>query len=115
MRGLKQLRCAQVISTGHAFVHNIRRGHYELGTEEVVKLRVRAAFDELAWRSDQPGLTISPTPTSHNATGPVIHLDATLSQQFFHVSVGEPVAQVPANRDRDQIRREAEPREAGPR
>jgi hypothetical protein len=40
MRGLKQLRCAQVISTGHAFVHNIRRGHYELGTEEVVKLRV---------------------------------------------------------------------------
>jgi transposase-like protein len=70
MRGLKQLRCAQVISTGHAFVHNIRRGHYELGTEEVVKLRVRAAFDELAWRSDQPGLTISPTPTSHNATGP---------------------------------------------
>jgi transposase, IS6 family len=48
MRGLKQLRCAQVISTGHAFVQNIRRGHYELGTEEVVKLRVRAAFDELA-------------------------------------------------------------------
>ncbi len=45
----------------------------------------------------------------------VIHLDATLNQQFFHVSVGEPVAQVPANRDRDQIRREAEPREAGPR
>ena len=47
MRGLKQLRCAQVISTGHAFVHNIRRGHYELGTEEVIKLRVQAAFDEL--------------------------------------------------------------------
>jgi transposase, IS6 family len=44
MRGLKQLRCAQVISAGHAFVQNIRRGHFELGT---VKLRVRAAFDEL--------------------------------------------------------------------
>jgi IS6 family transposase len=47
MRGLKQLRCARVISAGHAFIQNIRRGHYELGTEEVVDLRVLAAFDEL--------------------------------------------------------------------
>jgi transposase-like protein len=48
MRGLKQLRCAQVISAGHAFVRNLRRSHYELGTEETVNLRVLAAFDELA-------------------------------------------------------------------
>ena len=48
MRGLKQLRCARVISAGHAFIQNIRRGHYELGTEETVTLRLRAAFDELA-------------------------------------------------------------------
>jgi transposase, IS6 family len=47
-RGLKQPRCARVISPGHAFIQNIRRGHYELGTEEVVNLRVLAAFDELA-------------------------------------------------------------------
>jgi IS6 family transposase len=47
MRGLKQLRCAQVISAGHAFIQNLRRGHYELGTEETVNLRVLAAFDEL--------------------------------------------------------------------
>ena len=47
MRGLKQLRCAQVISAGHAFVQNIRRGHYELGTEETANIRVLAAFDEL--------------------------------------------------------------------
>ena len=47
MRGLKQFRCAQVISAGHAFLQNIRRGHYELGTEEVENLRVLAAFDEL--------------------------------------------------------------------
>jgi transposase, IS6 family len=47
MRGLKQLRCAQVITTGHAFIQNIRRGHYELGAEETVNLRVLAAFDEL--------------------------------------------------------------------
>ncbi|MCA1835866.1 MAG: transposase, partial [Actinobacteria bacterium] len=31
MRGLHTLRSAHVISTGHAFVQNIRRGHYELG------------------------------------------------------------------------------------
>ena len=47
MRGLKQLRCARVISAGHAFIQNIRRGHYELGADETVNLRVRAAFDEL--------------------------------------------------------------------
>ncbi len=51
MRGLKQLRCARVICAGHAFIQNIRqnirRGHYELGTEEPVNLRVLAAFDEL--------------------------------------------------------------------
>jgi hypothetical protein len=48
MRGLKQLRCARVISAGHAFIQNIRRGHYELGTEEVVNRRILAAFGELA-------------------------------------------------------------------
>jgi transposase-like protein len=47
MRGLKQLRCARVITAGHAFIQNIRRGHYELGAEETVNLRVPAAFDEL--------------------------------------------------------------------
>ncbi|MDQ3903971.1 MAG: hypothetical protein M3300_00615, partial [Actinomycetota bacterium] len=34
-------------SAGHAFIQNIRRGHYELATEETVNLRVLAAFDEL--------------------------------------------------------------------
>ena len=48
MRGLKQLRCARVISAGHAFIQNIRRGHYELGVDEAATLRVAAAFDELA-------------------------------------------------------------------
>jgi IS6 family transposase len=48
MRGLKKLRCAQVISAGHAFIQNIHRSHYELGTEEVVNLRVLTAFTELA-------------------------------------------------------------------
>ena len=46
MRGLKQLRCARVISAGHAFIQNLRRGHYEL-VEQPTTLRVMAAFDEL--------------------------------------------------------------------
>jgi IS6 family transposase len=47
MRGLKQLRCARVITTGHAFIQNIRCGHYELGIEEPLNLRVLTAFTEL--------------------------------------------------------------------
>lgn len=70
MRGLKQLRCAQVISAGHAIIQNIRRGHYELGIEEVENLRVQAAFTSWPWQSDQPKLTISPALTAHNATAP---------------------------------------------
>ena len=47
MRGLKRLRCARVIAAGHAFVQNIRRGHYELGVEQPTTLRVTGAFTEL--------------------------------------------------------------------
>jgi hypothetical protein len=36
-----------VISAGHAFIQNIRRGHYELGIEKSTTLRVMAAFTEL--------------------------------------------------------------------
>ena len=48
MRGLKQDRSARVIIVGHAFVQNVRRGHYELAVEEPVNRRVAVAFDELA-------------------------------------------------------------------
>jgi transposase-like protein len=48
MRGLKRLRCARVISTGHAFIQNLRRGHYELGVETHPKRSLLAAFTELA-------------------------------------------------------------------
>ncbi len=33
MRGLKQLRSTRVISAGDAFIQNVRRGHYELGSD----------------------------------------------------------------------------------
>ena len=47
MRGLKQDRSARVIIAGHAFVQNLRRGHYELAVEEPTNRRVAVAFDEL--------------------------------------------------------------------
>jgi hypothetical protein len=37
-----------VIIAGHAFVQNIRRGHYELGVDASAPLRVSEAFVELA-------------------------------------------------------------------
>jgi transposase, IS6 family len=48
MRGLKGLRSARVISAGHAFVQNLRRGHYELSMELHPQQQLPAAFTELA-------------------------------------------------------------------
>jgi transposase, IS6 family len=48
MRGLKTDHAARIIIAGHAFIQNIRRGHYELGVADTVTLRVMAAVDELA-------------------------------------------------------------------
>jgi transposase-like protein len=48
MRGLKQDRSARVVIAGHAFVQNVRRGHYELAVEEPVNRRAAVAFEELA-------------------------------------------------------------------
>ena len=48
MRGLQTDRTASVIIRGHAFMQNLRRGHYELGADARPGLTVAAAFDELA-------------------------------------------------------------------
>ena len=49
MRGLKTDRTATVIIEGHAFIQNLRRGHYELGVDaRTDRLRCAAAVDELA-------------------------------------------------------------------
>jgi transposase-like protein len=47
MHGLKQDHSARVIISGHGFVQNLRRGHYELAVAEPVNRRVAVAFDEL--------------------------------------------------------------------
>ncbi len=48
MRGLKTFRSARILATGHAFVQNLRRGHYDIVTDAPVHHRLPAAFDELA-------------------------------------------------------------------
>jgi hypothetical protein len=48
MRGLRTDKTAQVIIAGHAFMQNLRRGHYEVAVDTPPALRVAAAFAELA-------------------------------------------------------------------
>jgi IS6 family transposase len=48
MRGLKTVASAQLVCLGHAFVQNLRRGHYELGLEAAAERRLLEAFAELA-------------------------------------------------------------------
>ncbi len=48
MRGLKRTRTASVVIAGHAFMQNLRRGHYELGIEALPGMTIPAAFAELA-------------------------------------------------------------------
>jgi len=47
MRGLKTDRTASVVIRAHAFVQNVRRGHYKLGIEASPVFRLATAFDEL--------------------------------------------------------------------
>jgi hypothetical protein len=44
VRGLRTDRSASTLIRGHAFVQNVRRGHYELGIEarrQCLRLRIR--------------------------------------------------------------------------
>jgi IS6 family transposase len=47
MRGLKTHRTTSVVIRGHAFVQNLRRGHYELAVDTATLFRLATAFDEL--------------------------------------------------------------------
>jgi uncharacterized protein len=48
MRHLRHHRTAAVIIAGHAFIQNLRRGHYHLTAGLPTNLRLAAAFDELS-------------------------------------------------------------------
>jgi transposase-like protein len=47
MRALKRFRSASRIAAGHAFVQNLRRGHYDLATDVAPPVRLATAFTEL--------------------------------------------------------------------
>jgi transposase, IS6 family len=47
MRGLKRHRSAHTIAVGHAFVQNLRRGHYDIATAVPQRHQLRTAFDQL--------------------------------------------------------------------
>jgi IS6 family transposase len=46
-RGPKTDRTASVVIRGHALIQNLRRGHYELGTDSHQHQRIVAAFNKL--------------------------------------------------------------------
>jgi transposase, IS6 family len=48
MRGLQTDRTAQVIIAGHAFVQNLRRGHYDIELGAPPTTRLAEAFNALA-------------------------------------------------------------------
>jgi len=48
MRGLQTDRTAQVVVAGHAFVQNLRRGHYDIALDTPPATRLAAAFAGLA-------------------------------------------------------------------
>ena len=48
MRGVKTIRSLRTVAAGHAFMQNLRRGHYAFTTDVPSLDRVRVAFTELA-------------------------------------------------------------------
>jgi len=48
MRGIKTMTGLRVLAAGHDFVQNLRRGHYEIATDQPRNLRFAVAFLDLA-------------------------------------------------------------------
>jgi transposase-like protein len=48
MRGIKTMTGLRVLAAGHAFVQNLRRGHYEIAADQPHNRRLPMAFRELA-------------------------------------------------------------------
>jgi IS6 family transposase len=54
MRGLKSHRTASVVIRGHAFIQNLRRGHYQLAVDEPPVFRLATASTNSYPPSDRP-------------------------------------------------------------
>jgi IS6 family transposase len=48
MRGVKTMTGLRILAAGHAFVQNLRRGHYEIAADQPHNRRLPVAFRELA-------------------------------------------------------------------
>jgi transposase-like protein len=48
MRGIKTMTGLRILAAGHAFVENLRRGHYEIAADQPTRTRLAAAFSQLA-------------------------------------------------------------------
>jgi transposase-like protein len=48
MRGIKTMTGLRILAAGHAFVQNLRRGHYEIAADHPRNLRLAVAFRQLA-------------------------------------------------------------------
>jgi hypothetical protein len=48
MRGLQTDRTAQAVIAGHAFIQNLRSGHYDIAIDNPPATRLAAAFASLA-------------------------------------------------------------------
>jgi len=70
MRGLQTDRTAQVIIGGHAFMQNLRRGHYELDSTPHQRCESRLPSPNSRWRSNPPTETVHRVNRSDNATAP---------------------------------------------
>jgi transposase-like protein len=47
MRGIKTMTGLRILTAGHAFVQNLRRGHYEIATDEPTGRRLAVGFAQL--------------------------------------------------------------------
>jgi len=58
MRGLKRHRSARILPAGHAFVQNLRRGHYDIATD--VPITAGYGRPSTTWQSpyDQRGIRV---------------------------------------------------------
>ena len=79
MRGLKRLRSARVISTGHAFIQNLRRGHYELALDLDPNHQLPAALTERSRHLNNTKAAVNGAHPSTNATAATWMADAGVS------------------------------------
>jgi transposase, IS6 family len=78
MRGLKRHRSARILAAGHAFMRNLRRGHYELATDVPARHRIRTAFDQLTMTIGQPVIPVSALSHARRSTNATLPLRITM-------------------------------------